>query len=158
MIRGLNKENTMKINTNSWHFKVLSERDRTKILIAGGDSLCLYFWRVMFGVLMHVTALALLVAAAVVISFFVYATGYIYYFTIAYGVFDVMSFDQGMLDSSLVFNVLGVFVASVYLIVVNTIEGIRKFKGRARTEKEPTLLGSYIRAKKQRVCPYLEVK
>lgn len=148
----------MKINTNSWHFKVLSEKDRTKVLIAGGDSLCLYFWRVVFGVLMHVTALVLLAAAAVVVSFFLYATGYIYYFTIAYGVFDVMSFNQDMLNSSIALNVLGLFVVSVYLITINTPECIRWFKGRARTEKEPTLLGSYIRAKKQRVCPYLEVK
>lgn len=148
----------MKINTNSWHFKVLSERDRTKILIAGGDSLCLYFWRVMFGVLMQVTALALLATTAVVVLFFLYATGYIYYFTIAYGVFDVMSFDQDMLVASIAFNVFCVFVASVYLIMINTPECIRWIKCRARTEKEPTLLGSYIRAKKQRVCPYLEVK
>lgn len=148
----------MKINTNSWHFKVLSERDRTKILTAGGDSLCLYFWRVMFGVLMHVVALMLLAVAAVVVLFFLCATGYIYYFTIAYGLFDVMSFNQDALNASIALNVIGVSIAFVYLLMTNISECIRWLKARVRTKKEPTLFGSYIRAKKQRVCPYLEVK
>lgn len=148
----------MKINTNAWHFKILSEKDKSRILTAGDVSLCLYFWRVVFGTLMHIAAFGVLAAAAVVISFFVYATGYIYYFTIAYGVFDVMSFDRDMLDSSIALNVLGVFVVSTYLIVSHTIEVIRRFSGRVRPEKEPTLIGSYIHAKKQRVCPYLEVE
>lgn len=137
----------MKVNKNSWHYKVLSE----KFCFMGGwdewnisSSLCVYFWQVVFRLFTGV-GLGLLVLSP--------------FFSWTLIILD-LTFSSILGALLTVMGLLVTFAApflGTLFVVVCVGEFIKnKLPRREYKEKEPNLIVEYIKAKKNKVCPIIE--
>lgn len=151
------------INKDSWHFNLLLDGPQENAIRKsnnGSLTLCWYFWQVVFGLLAWVGIIALACFIIAAIGFAVYAIGYIWYFLVAYGLFDVMSFDVDALNASMATNWLLALPALAYYLAMNLIYGVKWLNGtlKERPKKQPNIVTEYVKAKKQRICPMMRIE
>ena len=149
------------INRNSWHFKLLSRK--RKIIASnrsdtGSLSLCTYFWMVMTELLIYARDIILFTAICYVAGFLLYIIGYVWYFTIAYGMFDVMTFDINAIELSIALHVLGLAYALTCAFFYYSINFVQWLYRIERPKKQPNILTEYVKAKKQRICPMIRIE
>jgi hypothetical protein len=109
---------------------------------------------VMTELLIYARDIILFTAICSAAGFFLYTIGYVWYFTIAYGMFDVMTFDINAIESSIVLHVLGLACAFFYYSI-NFVQWLYRI---ARPKKQPNILTEYVKAKKQRICPMIRIE
>lgn len=124
----------MKVNKNSWHYKILTERfcfmeGWYECYISG--SLCLYFWQVMFRLFLGV-GLGLLVVSP------------LFSWTII-----LLGLDPSVLGATGVLVLIMGLTATSAAIYIGMEFIVSK-------EKEPNLVVEYIKSKKNKVCPIIE--
>ena len=123
---------TLRISRNSWHYWLYDfgtgETYHERV------SLCLYFWTCVQGALKLLT---LICCVSLVLGVF--------------GYFLVVLYRSFRYYPRISFEVVGVLAPGVALLV-----GIRKLSSRFSQRREPTLLGAYWQARKDRVCPPVE--
>lgn len=130
----------MKINTDSWHFKLYKEWSSSAFNFELGYkslSLCKYFWSVVLAV---IATILMALMPLVAIGF------------LAWMIWDLIGWWTLMIIPSIV-GFLGLAALIGYIIER------KKYSGPQTKTKEPTpdtLVTSYIKAKKQKVCPLLE--
>ncbi len=125
----------MRISENAWHLKVARLADGSY----QPRDLCSYFWQVTF---------KLLAALAVVYSAIYW--GYV----LVDAIFDNPWWAFMIVIVPAAFVVLG----GVVFLLIAAFEAIPKpHSERAKKEKPPSLVGEYLKAKKRRICPLIEV-
>lgn len=137
----------MKISKNSWHFKLVRHFDRWEAhsIEQYGTSLCPYFWKVV-GYLTLITALTSL--ALLVLT--------IYGFPLINMVFP----DPEMLNTSILVWIVTLCFVTMCVVAYGLEQGYKKWKNRSRkakVQKEPGLVRSFIQAKKDKFCPTIKV-
>lgn len=144
----------MKISKDSWHYRMLTNR----FMFLDGwysynisNSLCIYFWQVVFRFLGGAAA-ALTISAPIVLGLDV-ATGVIQ--TIDNVVLQVLLHLWAGLG---IFTGLLAVVYSILIVLAFVAAGAEWASQRipSKEKKKPSLLASYIKAKKDKVCPMLE--
>lgn len=137
----------MIIRKNSWHFKVVDFYDNvyTWQIERKGTTLCDYFWKVVES-LMAIIISGLTLAALI--------TSFVFILVIT----PVLVLFVGTTSSA----ILGVVPVSGFLwacIIAGCIAAfVQQNSSPSVKKKEPGLIMSYIRAKKQKFCPRVEVK
>lgn len=119
----------MKIRKDSWHYKLYEKSYSEHRFPESNTNLCKYFWRVIGGTIL----LAFQVASVCIV---LGAIGFLFY---KYTLISV--------------SVVAVIAAIVGLYVLYNISDRKHAPG--YQEPEPGLLRSYVRAKKDRVCPLI---
>lgn len=118
----------MNISVNSWHYKLIDFFGMTH-----PKSLCPYFWTVVWSVLL---AAALLFALTYPIHQFFWGS-------------DVLL----SILSSVTWVLAGAWLRWVLYELDKLGEPIFKFERKPRPHKEPGVLLSYLKAKKEKMCP-----
>ena len=144
----------MKVNKNSWHYKTITE----ETLGVGGcsqyfvsHSLCTYFWQVIASILLKGTLLLVILPAG--LSLFV--------------TLPLISLVGWLVTGSLVEGDLGLIIlfaevlaVLIWLIVIGVDILRNKFNDyryvKESVDKGPSLVGQYIKAKKDKICPIIE--
>lgn len=133
---------TIKINKNSWHYRVLGHPFKSDLRYTN-VGICKYFWMVVGSLLGWCGAGVL--ALAIVVTF----VGWI-----PVGIGWLIT---GNLLSLEFFALSFGATTAVFLVWVGfTLKDLIKGKLRNR-KKRPNILFEYVKAKKQRVCPLVEV-
>lgn len=128
----------MKIRTDSWHYK-LYERSYSQLQFpAQNTNLCKYFWRVIGGTL-YVAFLATVLGAILG------GIGFLFY------KYTLVSFTV----AGCIAAIIGLIF--LYLYVAERLYDRAKLKRSqpGYQEPEPGFLRSYVRAKKEKVCPLI---
>jgi hypothetical protein len=155
----------MKINRNSWHYKLIKEWDSSTAYDLKynktGVSFCKYFWSVML-CFPKILAAMLLIAlgVAVLIGCAVFLVIYPLNFLLI-GLFDIVLFND---PNSM--GPAGLFVALLIALFIgimetmdNSMKVVPSYLKRTKVplepskEKKPSLLWEYIKAKKAKMCP-----
>lgn len=135
----------MKISTKSWHFRLnqLVNENKAGEILMFGTTLCPYFWLTVRSLLSIGMYLALLVALFIIL---IAAPVAFYWYPSALG-------GAGLI-------IWGV-AAVMYLLTVfpkQVAEWLnKKYPGETTIEKKPNILVEYIKAKKAKFCPIVEV-
>lgn len=142
----------MNISKNSWHYRTIRNMNRIP-----SRSLCLYFWQVVLcSLFLYLIGPAILVLGGACI-----AGG----LPLAIGGLLTHTADSDLLWNWIVMvkcwsvgvGALVGFFAVVWFIV--SLWGYIKSKlSNVSIDKEPSVLVSYVKAKKQKVCPIIEFK
>lgn len=124
----------MEVRRDSWHYK-LYKFGHGGSFPPGTTNLCKYFWGAFWGLFMGAFFTS-------VLSFIVYVIGYVFYH-----------------HTGTSFTVLGVLVAlglSIYLRYrVKSRRRDRRVEEGHYGEPEPGLLRLYLKAKKEKACPFI---
>jgi len=129
----------MKINTKSWHYRFLNSLN-TNI----PNSLCPYFWKVVFTIAWITGSILLLIVG---------------FASIGAGIFEGIGFalDNMVLYWSLAAVVGTVTVTSAIVLVVAVIFGFDWAKENFKPPyKEEPLIITFVKNKKSKICPRLE--
>lgn len=129
----------MKINTKSWHYRFLKSLD-TSI----PNSLCPYFWKVVFTIAWITGSILLLTA---------------FFTSIGARIFEGIGFalDNMVLYWSLAAVVGTVTATSAIVLVVAVIFGFVWAKENFKPPyKEEPLIITFVKNKKSKICPHLE--
>lgn len=126
----------MKVSRNSWHFKVYRGFGFDSGFYKEPSNLCPYFWRVVWGL----TKGAIIVALCGLLLFMLGTVVFTYPF----------------------WSLGGTAVIALFCAICAYWDEIRSFLSRNAPESdvpepEPGLIRSYIKAKKDKVCPMIEV-
>lgn len=139
----------MKVNKNSWHYKLLTENF---CFISGweewhiSNSLCLYFWQVMFR-LVSGLGLGLIATSPLV-----------FWGTLLLGLHpsDLVFFGRLLVGLG-IFVTFALTAVGALASIVYAGEFIRdKLPRKEYKEKESNLFVEYIKAKKNKLCPIIE--
>ncbi len=122
----------MEVRKNSWHHKLYEFGYRAKGFVPTETNLCKYFWGVAWGIFVA----SLLSTVALVV---VYGLGYMFYN------YSVISF--------IVLGAIGAIVGLCYLLILVYERWEDKRYAAKYQNPEPGLIRSYLKAKKDRVCP-----
>lgn len=145
----------MKISKDSWHYKMLTNRF---MFLTGwygfniSRSLCLYFWQVVFRFLSGVSV-ALAATGPIVLGLDI-ATGFIQ----TIGGLGLQTFLNTWAALG-IFTGLMAIAYAILIVLAFVAEGVDTISQRIPSrekKKEPSLLVSYVKAKKDKVCPVLE--
>lgn len=126
----------MQINRSSWHYKLLRKDGKFP-----SEYLCTYFWQVVLVVLKYI----IYVAAG-----FLVLTG-----------FGVISLDLIIPNGSSLYYlapVIGVITFVLLCTLILSICLILHWIFEKFNSKSPTLLSSYVKAKKDKICPKITFK
>ena len=141
----------MIINKSSWHYETLTE---DFFFVEGWNpsrSLCLYFWQVMFRLGMGVGIC--MMATSPLVFLMVEASGYLP------ETFGVVVALWGLMGC-VILILCG--IAFILLFLAGVMYLLKKLKSRYFPKKDDTptesLIVSYIKAKKNKICPMLEFK
>ena len=129
----------MKINTKSWHYRFLNSLD-TNI----PNSLCPYFWKVVFTVTLFAGSILLLMA---------------FFAIIGAKIFEGIGFtlDNAVLYWSLAAAAGTAFAISTIVLVVAVVFGFVWAKENFKPPyKEEPLIITFVKNKKSKICPRLE--
>lgn len=144
----------MKVNMNSWHFRLVEG-------FLDGDasrSLCVYFWQVAFRVIFLVvlgaalwSVFGLVAIAAATGNGWISVTSplWIKGCVAAFGAFVVLA----MFALCIVVITLVMFGISKSILVVGDL--FSRW-GDSKEEQEPGVFVSYVKAKKEKICPIIE--
>lgn len=132
----------MKINENSWHFRLVRFNSyyKARDLREYGGSFCSYFWSVVWAFL---ACTARFVLCLLIGWLFIY---------------QPVSYLWAPTDEKLVMIILWVAAITIANLVGLMIFIKNKIPKKKKIEnKEPNILVEYIRAKKQKFCPIIEI-
>jgi len=141
----------MNISKNSWHYRTIKNMNRQP-----ARSLCLYFWQVVFcSLFLYIIGPAILLLCAVcIVGLLPLVIGGIATHTPDGALWDwivaVKCWSVGI-GITIVFFAVGWFAVAFYNFTRGKISNYS-------VDKEPSVLVSYIQAKKQRVCPVINFK
>ncbi|ADQ53197.1 conserved hypothetical protein [Aeromonas phage 65] len=136
----------MNIKTSSWHYRFINSFFDTV-----PRSLCPYFWKVVWG-LMLVTGMVLLLLGA---SFSI-GVSILEFFAVNIGLVAMISAPfVGVFAIAIAIIVL-VFIAISWGEVKIKLRSISKKSSRSNEKKTPSLVVSYIKARKEKICPTLK--
>lgn len=157
----------MKVNKNSWHYKLMDYWDYKvidQLLYGNNVTLCQYFWNVV-GAILQSGGFAIMIVVAIALFlalFFGIVIAPINYLLTAY--FGVPELMEGL-------GVVTIFIFWVFLPLAGGIEeylrgnikGIPDWmrstsKEIVKKEKKPNLAWEYIKAKKRKVCPLIQLE
>ncbi|UYD59865.1 hypothetical protein LEHPIFIF_00092 [Aeromonas phage avDM9-HANS] len=129
----------MKINTKSWHYRFLNSLDATI-----PESLCPYFWKVVF--MMAVTS-----AVTFLITCFMWMIG-----DKVFTKFDILL--DNVYLGAVVYTFVGLVICvSIVALIVGAIFGCVWAKENFKPPyKEEPLIITFIKNKKSKFCPHLE--
>ncbi|UYD59231.1 hypothetical protein HPMBJEAJ_00116 [Aeromonas phage avDM6] len=134
----------MNIKTSSWHYRFVNS-----FFDSVPRSLCPYFWKVVWG-LMIVTGIILLLLMA---SFSI-GVSILEFFAVNIGLIAMIASPfVGILAIVIVIAVM-VFIAISWEIMKSKLRN-KKWSNKNLHEKKPSLVGSYIKARKEKICPTL---
>jgi len=129
----------MNISKTSWHYRVLGHFDLLKSPIYGPDSLCPYFWKVVFATtILPLMALLLVMFFALPFWWWLTAT------PLGIAVF------VGIIDIGFLIYILKALVELRHLDEIS--EGTRE-----APEVKESLLKAWLKAKHRKMCPFLYV-
>lgn len=132
----------MKIDMNSWHYRWFARK--------WGDlprSLCWYFWKVVLNVIGRAGGLTLGAAFLLLAAYIVFLPLWQWFLPAPSGVWFV---------SLLAWVVIGIWVPKEYREYLYDSDQLTKKIARAKPQKPPSLLVSYMTAQHRKVCPLLE--
>ena len=134
----------MKVNTNSWHFRAVDFA-----FDSIPKSLCTYFWAVVAGCELQVVLWTVGVAILV---------GAIYFTVIPFVMlFGLLPYTATWVELSMVASFSCYLTIGLILFNSYWKETLKpKLHNRPKRAKRESLVGAYVRAKKQRICPTLE--
>jgi len=148
----------MEFNTQSWHYWVLM--DGFKASIYRGNfkvSLCKYFWMVVWSVLVttlavllgtfFVSVLSIIVLAPIVSSISFY---------LGFGTLSI--FGTVGVSTWILFVFSGLYVMNQLLDWCKDLFKWLRYKNYVREQAPKGLVGQYLKAKKDKVCPIIEFK
>lgn len=145
----------MKLSKNSWHYK-LNKHVSNNYYIPP-KSLCLYFWQTVGKMLALVVALGgvcLIGLGFLSIILFLQTgiTGWV--------IWPEIIFELGAVLTAVILflSMMGGVIATTegHMKVFPEWMKITRFKKHEQVEKKPSLVVEYIKAKKEKVCPYIE--
>lgn len=142
----------MKVSRNSWHYRILM--DEWQMKARNGASLCSYFWMVVFSIFAWCMIGVLGTAVFCVFLLVSYLTGYVWYFMIA-GWFGVENFHVDAIEMSFIVNA---FVVLAWIYSMSVRFNNKKGNSKVKQIFYDNLFAEYIKAKKQKVCPLIEVE
>jgi hypothetical protein len=154
----------MNINKNSWHFKLLDYFDHNVIwhLQRGNNvSLCNYFWNVIGALLRVLTIIGGGAVVTVVIGINLYAFfGALMYLLLPLTgpLFDYKLYEVGF--AVLIFALGITSVAGICATIGGDMKVVPNYLKRTTTEddKPPSLFLSWLKAKKDKVCPLVKLE
>lgn len=157
----------MKVNKNSWHYKLMDYWDYEvidQLLYGNNVTLCQYFWNVVGAILQSVAFAAMIVVAIAVFVFLAFAIiiAPINYLLTAY--FGVPELMEGLgVVTIFIFWVLLPLAGGIEEYMRGNIKGIPDWmrlvpKEIVKKEKKPNLAWEYIKAKKRKVCPLIQLE
>lgn len=123
----------MKINKNSWHYKL---NDKFYVGVSF-RSICTYFWGTVFSSFM--VGVFFPVATLLILS------------TLLLPIITI--FVPSLINTALVGAIVVGAIADVIILSHVINYALKKYR---KKERKPTLVGEYISAKKQKVCPLVE--
>lgn len=139
----------MKINRNSWHYKRADS-----FTYIPSKSLCLYFWQVVWGIVFWwvITPVLAVVVAVLVFGCLPLAVG-----TFLLDLIDYIKTGSKWLDAIRATG-LGYLFFLTFFALLAGFAYYRKVRSRQKLKfkKEENLFVSYIKAKKQKICPIIE--
>ena len=141
----------MNISKNSWHYRTIRNMNRQP-----SRSLCMYFWQVVFcSLFLYIIGPAVLIAGGICIAGLLpLVIGGLITHTPDSALFEWVSVVKCWsvgIGSIVVFFAVGWFAVVLYNFTRGKISNYS-------VDKEPSVLVSYIQAKKQKVCPVIEFK
>lgn len=141
----------MNISKNSWHYRTIRNMNRQP-----SRSLCMYFWQVVFcSLFLYIIGPAVLFLGAVCIAGLLpLVIGGLITHTPDSALFEWVSVVKCWsvgIGAVIVFFSVGWFAVALYNFTRGKISNYS-------VDKEPSVLVSYIQAKKQKVCPVIEFK
>jgi hypothetical protein len=146
----------MEISVNSWHYKILSDCQKSK-MHRKNTTFCSYFWSVVSAIMVWITVGVACICLSIIFLMCVYWVGYIYYFAFTDYFSLVQTFDSERLYTSLVINVLVVFAWSLRLFFLGSKTIYYKAK-EIEIPESKNILVQYVKAKKNKYCPMIEFK
>jgi hypothetical protein len=138
----------MKISKQSWHYKA-------NLWDYPHNNLCQYFWQVALSIGVRIVGWGLLLLAGFICLFILS-----YPFLIGFNVAEV-TFNMHMMISSIVGWLISMTLVGYYIdyrYYDNRLVKYLKRRKKAKENKEPGLVGAYLKAKKEKICPVLEFK
>ena len=147
----------MKVNKNSWHYRAITEE--TLGLTGVGSynvsrSLCIYFWQVVISVVFK--GFLLLVMLPSLLSLFVVMPLVSVVGTLVTG--NLVQGDTGLIV--LLAEALSVLIGILLWGYFTLVDKYRDYNYKKLLQdpidKEPSLVGQYIKAKKDKICPIIE--
>lgn len=143
----------MEISKQSWHYKLVCNFNNEP-----SNSLCKYFWQVVGSALIWLIMTVIGLSMAIVTTLFPIAAIIIAYFYPS----DVIMEESFILSEVFIGGALLLMVYAIvtmYWAVKRIGQFIyRKYKKKAKPDKEPNVAIEYIKAKKQKICPTLNFK
>ena len=125
----------MKINKNSWHYKMNYEFSERL-----PKTLCSYFWTTVIR-----TLLLLVFSAAILTTLIILISPLALLFDIKHPMQEVSFSIYGLM-----------FALFLCLFIGAKVENYKRNKYLIRPYKKPNILWDYLKAKKEKVCPFLE--
>lgn len=139
----------MKINRNSWHYKRADSFTYTP-----SKTLCLYFWEVVWGIVFWwvITPVFAVVVAVMVFGGLPGAAGSVFL-----DLFGYVKTDSKWVDAIWAIGTGYLFFLTLFALI-GGFYYYRKVRSRQKLKfkKDENLFVSYLKAKKQKVCPIIE--
>lgn len=134
----------MNVSTSSWHYRLVDGLGWVH-----RKSLCLYFWQVVFAMLIAI-ALAILIPVSllIVVVFVPACVG-----KLIYSFFDIAAPASNLVRITY-FTLTG-YGLFLLVFVVALFELWLRQKNKSAPKKPDGLLASYIKTKKQKICPVI---
>lgn len=142
----------MIISKNSWHYKLLQKKSHGVI----PTSLCSYFWNVVWTIVKnYIYPFGILILFSVVVGTGALITVGIYEKPeITSVVFIILSFATGL--GTLIFTfAIAFLLASLKNLYDDLTFKRENNKSQEKVDKQSGLLVSYLKAKKQKICPII---
>lgn len=154
----------MKINKNSWHFKLhkwVVSPVYQKLKYGENVSLCRYFWGTVGCVIAAI--FTLMFSTVVVMAVFSTVTSPLYFLLVAFTGLDFLG--KGYADVGGVFLIISIPIS----LIIGLIAAFRgemevfpswlKFSSEnTRVQRKPSLILNYVKAKKDKICPLVELE
>lgn len=151
----------MKVSRKSWHYKVLLDQHKAKVR-NDNTSLCNYFWMVVSGVLCNIAAGLLITILVVCVLFLIglpILNAFMYYTDI-----NFIQLDPKIVNFCITFTaaVSSVYIGSFIFRSIKKLFGYIRYKfwgfNRKMESENNSLLYNYLRAKKNKICPMIELE
>lgn len=157
----------MKVNRNSWHYKLMDHFDHNVISRLDYNqsvTLCQYFWSLIGALFQSIGVVLLGIGCTLMLSVIVFAVIVApinYLLTAYFGVVDITDGCGGML--LVLFWIVIPLFAGIEEYMRGNIKGVPDWmrfshKEVVKKEKKPNLAWEYIKAKKRKVCPLIQLE
>lgn len=150
----------MNISRNSWHYR-MADFMLDFFGKSPSNSLCIYFWQVVLSPFLIVAGVAILLFALTAILFvFLYGFGAFFNDMLASMKILPAIFHQlpGVFNYRAVVTSVIIDTLLVLVIAYNTYFKHRWVSNKSDEPKETNFVFAYVKAKKQKICPFINFK